>query len=76
MHFTIGSPNGQPIRAAANETSDQHFRRLQSGKLESIATSSLHLDIIRDYRRINSYITRVAYAIIEHAEKHKSERKG
>ena len=64
------------IRVAAEETSTQHFKRLQSGKRESIATSSLHLDIVRDYRRINSYITRVAFAIIDNAEAHKHERKG
>ncbi len=63
------------IRAVADETSTKHFKRLQSGKRESIATSSLHLDIVRDYRRINSYITRVAYAIIENAQKHEGERK-
>ena len=32
---------------------------------ETIATSSLHVDIIRDYRRINSYICSVAYSILE-----------
>ena len=63
------------IRVAADATSDQHFKRLQSGLSESIATSSLHLDIIRDYRRINSYATRVAYAILENHEKHKDKRK-
>ena len=28
------------------------------------------MDIIRDYRRINSYVTSVAYAILENAEKY------
>ena len=62
------------IRVAADATSDQHFKRLQSGLSASIATSALHLDIIRDYRRINSYATRVAYAILENHEKHKDKR--
>jgi phosphate:Na+ symporter len=53
------------VRIAANQTSLQHFRRLQERKSETLATSSLHLDIIRDYRRINSYATRVAFAILE-----------
>ena len=65
----------QSIRVAADATSDQHFKRLQSGLTASIATSSLHLDIIRDYRRINSYATRVAYAILENLETHKNKRK-
>ncbi|MCB1532946.1 MAG: Na/Pi cotransporter family protein [Alphaproteobacteria bacterium] len=57
------------IRRAADDTSLQHFKRLQEGLSESLATSSLHLDIIRDYRRINSYITRVAYATLRPEEK-------
>ena len=65
----------QSIRVAADATSEQHFKRLQSGKTASIATSALHLDIIRDYRRINSYATRVAYAILENHEKHRAARK-
>jgi phosphate:Na+ symporter len=65
----------QSIRVAADATSEQHFKRLQSGRTASIATSALHLDIIRDYRRINSYATRVAYAILENHEKHRAARK-
>ncbi|MCK5284488.1 MAG: Na/Pi cotransporter family protein [Alphaproteobacteria bacterium] len=61
------------IRYAANKTSEKHFKRLQDRKSESIATSSLHLDIIRDYRRINSYITRVAYAILENAKQNENK---
>ena len=53
------------IRMAADATSIEHFKRLQNKQSESLATSSLHLDIIRDYRRINSYATRVAFAILE-----------
>lgn len=53
------------IREAADATSEQHFQRLSDGQSETLATSSLHLDVIRDYRRINSYATRVAYSILE-----------
>lgn len=55
----------QAIRIAADETSEKHFKRLSEGVPQTLATSSLHLDIIRDYRRINSYATRLAYAILE-----------
>lgn len=58
------------IRLAERATSEHHFERLRTGLPETIATSSLHLDIIRDYRRINSYITTVAYAILENAQKY------
>lgn len=63
------------IREAEQETSSQHFDRLRQGLPETIATSSIHLDIIRDYRRINSYITTVAYQIIENSEHYANERK-
>lgn len=63
------------IREAEQETSTQHFQRLREGLPETIATSSLHLDIIRDYRRINSYVTTVAYSIIETNARHANERK-
>jgi phosphate:Na+ symporter len=61
----------EAVRLAADDTSKQHFKRLSERQSQSLATSSLHLDIIRDYRRINSYATRVAYAILEHKELHK-----
>jgi phosphate:Na+ symporter len=62
------------IREAERATSSHHFERMRSGLPETIATSSLHLDIIRDYRRINSYITTVAYAILENAQKYETQR--
>ncbi len=67
--------NKNAIREAEQETSTQHFQRLREGLPETIATSSLHLDIIRDYRRVNSYISSVAYSIIENAVRHADERK-
>lgn len=47
------------------ESSRKHFKRLRQGEPETIATSSLHLDILRDLRRVNSYITSVAYTILD-----------
>lgn len=41
-----------------------HIERLGDGVPETISTSSLHVDIIRDYRRINSYISTVAYPVL------------
>ncbi len=43
----------------------RHFKRMGAGTLESIHTSSLHLDVLRDLKRINSHITSVAYPILE-----------
>lgn len=53
------------VSRAARASSEMHFGRLSAGLTASLATSSLHLDIIRDYRQINSYVTSVAYEILK-----------
>jgi phosphate:Na+ symporter len=50
-------------RAYANS----HLERLTSQTMESIETSSLHLDLISDLKRINSHICSIAYPILEQA---------
>jgi phosphate:Na+ symporter len=47
--------------------SDSHLRRLRLGTPESIESSGLHLDVIRDLKRINSHLTSVAYPILDAA---------
>ena len=44
-----------------------HIARLQDNTAQSIETSSLHLDLISDLRRINSHICSIAYPILEAA---------
>ncbi len=46
---------------------ENHLRRLTENRLQSIATSALHLDVIRDLRRINSHICALAYPILDAA---------
>src|SRR5262249_26005181 len=46
---------------------DSHLERLAGHTLVSIETSSLHIDLIADLRRINSHICSIAYPILEHA---------
>jgi phosphate:Na+ symporter len=55
------------MRSREFEAADRHFDRLRQGRAESIETSSIHLDIIRDLKRINSHLTSVAYPILEAA---------
>jgi phosphate:Na+ symporter len=50
------------LEQAANEN---HLRRLREGKTESIETSSLHIDITRDLKRITAHMASVAYPILE-----------
>ncbi len=49
------------------KAAENHHERLRHGKRESIETSSLHLDIVRDLKRINSHLTSVAYPILDKA---------
>lgn len=55
------------LRKKEKKALDAHMKRIQEGVPETIATSSIHLDILRDYRRINSYMVSVAYTILEGA---------
>ena len=44
---------------------ESHIERLTSNTVQSIETSSLHLDLISDLKRINSHICSIAYPILE-----------
>ncbi len=46
---------------------ESHLQRLAGQDLQTIETSSLHLDIINDFKRINSHICSIAYPILEQA---------
>ena len=55
------------IRQAERVAAENHLVRLREGRLASIETSSLHLDILRDLKRIHSHICSVAYPVLEAA---------
>lgn len=44
-----------------------HLNRLTDNTMQSIETSSLHLDLISDLKRINSHICSIAYPILDSA---------
>jgi len=46
---------------------ESHLARLREGRPESIESSSLHLDVLRDLKRIHSHICSVAYSVLERA---------
>lgn len=55
------------MRDMETEATEMHFKRLREGRAESIETSTLHLDIVRDLKRINSHLTATAvYVLQEH----------
>ena len=55
------------LRTEELAAAESHLSRLREGKPESIETSSLHLDILRDLKRIHSHICSVAYPVLEAA---------
>jgi phosphate:Na+ symporter len=55
------------IRNAELAAAERHFERLREGRPESLETTSLHLDVLRDLKRIHSHICSVAYSILEGA---------
>ena len=53
------------MRAAERNATESHFVRLKDGRPESIETSSIHIDIIRDLKRIHGHLTATAYPLLE-----------
>jgi phosphate:Na+ symporter len=45
----------------------RHLDRLREGRPESIETSALHMDVLRDLKRIHSHIVAVAYPVLMQA---------
>jgi phosphate:Na+ symporter len=55
------------FRNLEHEYAANHIARLRENTAQSIETSSLHLDLISDLKRINSHICSIAYPILESA---------
>ena len=53
------------FRGLERGAGEKHLDRLRGGRIESIETSALHLDILRDFKRINSHLTSLAYPVLD-----------
>jgi phosphate:Na+ symporter len=53
------------LRDREKESSRSHFARLGEGTAQSVETSSIHLDTIRDLKQINSLLASIAYPVLE-----------
>ncbi|MFZ2069945.1 MAG: Na/Pi cotransporter family protein [Xanthobacteraceae bacterium] len=62
------------LRQAELAAAERHFERLREGRPESLETTSLHLDILSDLKRIHSHICSVAYTVLEAAGELKRDR--
>ena len=52
------------IRRRCRQTFDNHLARLRRGRLESVETSSMHLDLVRDLKRVSDHISEMADSIL------------
>jgi phosphate:Na+ symporter len=57
------------VRTAELTAAESHLERLREGRPETLETTSLHLDVLRDLKRINSHICSVAYPALETVKK-------
>lgn len=64
----------EAFRSLERTASDNHYKRLEEGRPETIETSAMHLDVIRDLKRINSHLASVAYPILDQAGELRSSR--
>lgn len=55
------------LKDAELAAADQHLERLRMGRPETLDTTSLHLDVLRDLKRIHSHICSVAYPVLDAA---------
>jgi len=55
------------LRNTELAATERHLDRLREGRPETIETTSLHLDVLRDLRRIHAHICSVAYPVLDAA---------
>jgi len=61
------SPRRPPCARRRPRQADSHYARLREGRMESIETSSIHMDVIRDLKRQSTPPRLGAYPILEAA---------
>ncbi|EGY00999.1 Na/Pi-cotransporter II-related protein [Nitrospirillum viridazoti Y2] len=56
----------EAFRRRENEATTAHFARLSAGRVDSTETSALHLDLLRDLKRVNTHLVEAAaYPVLE-----------
>jgi phosphate:Na+ symporter len=53
------------FRELERVSTEAHFARVREGRLASIETSGLHLDVVRDLKRIEAHLAATAYPLLE-----------
>ena len=55
----------EQFRDLERESTEKHFLRVREGHVASIETSGLHLDLVRDLKRIDAHLAATAYPLLE-----------
>lgn len=55
------------LRDLEQESEARHLQRLRAGDARSLETSTLHMDMIRDLKEINSLLVSLTYPVLERA---------
>ncbi|WP_374829261.1 PhoU domain-containing protein, partial [Paenochrobactrum pullorum] len=53
------------VRAVETVSAERHLDRVRAGNAAAIETSSLHMDILRDLKRVNAHFASVAYPLLQ-----------
>lgn len=62
------------VRSMEQASEEKHIQRLRNGDSKSKSSSSLHIDIVRDFKEINSFLVSIAYPVLESAGMLRSSR--
>jgi phosphate:Na+ symporter len=55
----------EQFRELERNSTERHFARVREGRKASIETSGLHLDVVRDLKRIDAHLAATAYPLLE-----------
>ena len=55
----------EQFRELERISTERHFQRVREGRVASIETSGLHLDVVRDLKRIEAHLAATAYPLLE-----------
>jgi phosphate:Na+ symporter len=62
------------FRALEKGSETRHFARMRAGRRESVETTGLHVDIVRDLKQIGGFLAATAYPLLENNGQLKSSR--
>lgn len=62
------------VRELARDFEERHLQRLQAGEASTIATSSIHVDLLRAIKSVNTSFAMMAYPVLQETGKLRESR--